>query len=142
VHAFLTGLCRDAEWAQDLTQETFVRAIRAMGGYRGGSPRAWLLAIARTTFLDAVRRRTPIPVEEVPEQAAHDPDVVEIAAVRRALARLPEAQRSALVLCDQLQLPYAEIADVLGMSLGGTKVLIHRARAAFRRAYKLEDARE
>lgn len=140
--AFLTSLCRDPEWAEDLAQETFVRAMRAIGGYRGGSPRAWLLAIARTTFLDALRKRTPEPAEHLPEQASHDPDVVEVDTVRRALARLPESQRSALVLCDQLQLPYTEVASVLGKSLGATKVLIHRARAAFRRAYELEGTRD
>ncbi|QBI21081.1 RNA polymerase sigma factor [Egibacter rhizosphaerae] len=138
VHAFLHGLCRNRDTAEDLMQETFVRATRAMGGYRGGSPRAWLFAIARTTFLDATRRDTPEPVEEPPVTSSRDPDVAEAETVRRALARLPEAQRAALVLGDQLEVPYAEIGQVLGRSEGAVKVLIHRARASFRRAYEEE----
>jgi RNA polymerase sigma factor (sigma-70 family) len=77
VLAFLVGLTRDRDQAEDLMQETFVRATRALGGYRGGSPRAWLLAIARTTFLDATRKRVPAPVDLVPDAGCADPDVVE-----------------------------------------------------------------
>lgn len=138
VLAFLTGLTRDRDEAEDLMQETFVRATRALGGYRGGSPRAWLLAIARTTFLDAVRRRVPTPTDEVHDVGRPAADTVEHLTVRAALARLSEPHRTVLVLRDQLGLPYDEIAQAIGRSLGATKVLIHRARAAFRVAYELE----
>ena len=50
VYAFLVSLCRDRAWAEDLMQDTFVKATLAMAGYRGGSPRAWLFAIARNVF--------------------------------------------------------------------------------------------
>jgi RNA polymerase sigma factor (sigma-70 family) len=123
-----------------LLQETFVTATRAAAGYRGGSPRAWLFAIARSRFVDATRRRVPDPIAEVPDTPVMDTDPTEIDAVRRALTRLPERQRSALVLRDQLDLPYAEVAETLGISMGATKVLIHRARAAFRHAYDQESA--
>jgi RNA polymerase sigma factor (sigma-70 family) len=109
-----------------------------MGGYRGGSPRAWLLAIARTTFLDASRRRVPTPLEVVPDTGRTDADVVEQLTVRAALARLSEPYRTVLVLRDQLGLPYEDVAQTIGRSLGATKVLIHRARAAFREAYTKE----
>lgn len=142
VLAFLTGLTRDHAQAEDLMQETFVKATRAMGGYRGGSPRAWLLAIARTTFIDAVRKRTPVPSETLPDPGSADPDVVEVLTVRAALGRLPETQRTALVLRDQLELSYEEIAETLGRSVGATRVLIHRARAAFRQAYVQESDRD
>ncbi|MCC5949402.1 MAG: RNA polymerase sigma factor [Nitriliruptoraceae bacterium] len=138
VLAYLRGLTRDQHQAEDLMQETFVRATRALGGYRGGSPRAWLLAIARTTFLDAVRRRTETPVSELPDEGTRDPDVVERLTVQRVLARLSEPHRTVLVLRDELGLPYADIADAIGRSLGATKVLIHRARKAFRATYELE----
>lgn len=138
MYAFLVSLTRDPIEAEDLVQDTFVRATRAMGGYRGGSPRAWLLAIARSAFLDARRRRRPISVEDPPDIGTRDPDVAEVHTVRAALGRLPESQRAALVLRDQLDLPYAEVAEALGKSLGATKVLIHRARAAFRTTYERE----
>lgn len=138
VLAYLVGLTRDRHQAEDLMQDTFVRATRALGGYRGGSPRAWLLAIARTTFLDATRRRVPSPVDEVGEAAADDPDAVEALTVRAALGQLSEPHRTVLVLRDQLGCSYDEVAATLGRSLGATKVLIHRARAAFRAAYASE----
>jgi RNA polymerase sigma factor (sigma-70 family) len=135
VHGYLLSLCGDAHLAEDLMQDTFVKATRAMAGYRGGSPRAWLFAIARNVFRDWVRRRRELLTDAPPEIAVHDPDVAEVIAVRQVLAGLPEAQRSALVLRDELDLTYEEVAAVLGKSLAATKVLIHRARAAFRQAY-------
>jgi RNA polymerase sigma factor (sigma-70 family) len=138
VLAFLVGLTRDRDQAEDLMQETFVRATRALGGYRGGSPRAWLLAIARTTFLDATRKRVPVPVDAVPDAGRTDPDVVEQLTVQATLAQLSEPYRTVLVLRDQLGLPYEDIAQTMGRSPGATKVLIHRARAAFRETYAKE----
>jgi RNA polymerase sigma factor (sigma-70 family) len=136
VQAYLIGLCRDRALAEDLLQETFIKATRSMGGYRGGSPRSWLFAIARTTFLDHVRRRREYATSDLPDAAVHDPDVAVVHTVQQVLASLPESQRSALILRDQLDLPYDEVAVALGRSLGATKVLIHRARAAFRAAYE------
>jgi RNA polymerase sigma-70 factor (ECF subfamily) len=119
-------------------QDTFVRATRAFAGYQGGSPRAWLFAIARTTFLDDFRRRSRRPTAELVETPVSDPDVPERQTIQSVLASLPETQQSALVLRDQLGLPYEEVAATLGKSLATTKVIIHRARAAFRRAYEQE----
>jgi RNA polymerase sigma factor (sigma-70 family) len=138
VFAYLLGLTADRHRAEDLLQETFVRATRAIAGYRGGSPQAWLLAIARTTFLDDLRRRVPAPTDEHPEPATVDPDVVEQLTVRGALSRLSEPHRTVLVLRDQLGLSYQQVADTIDRSLGATKVLIHRARRAFRDAYAEE----
>jgi RNA polymerase sigma factor (sigma-70 family) len=99
VFGFLLGLTRDRHQAEDLMQETFVQATRALGGYRGGSPRAWLLAIARSTFLDAVRKRTETPVSELPEQGTNDPDVVQRVTVQAVMARLSEPHRTAACWC-------------------------------------------
>jgi RNA polymerase sigma factor (sigma-70 family) len=141
VLAFLLSLCRDRYEAEDLMQETFIRATRAIGGYRGGSPRSWLLAIARTTFLDALRKRRAEPTDAVPDNGHADVDVVERLTVAAALGRLSESHRTALVLRDELDLSYDEVAQAMGRTLGATKVLIHRARAAFRAAYELEGGR-
>jgi RNA polymerase sigma-70 factor (ECF subfamily) len=131
-------LCRDPVWAEDLMQDAFVRATRALPGYQGGSPRAWLFAIARTTFLDDYRRQIRRSTDELVEASFSDPDVSEQQTIQAILASLPETQRSALILRDQLGLPYEEIAGALDKSLPATKVIIHRARAAFRRAYEEE----
>lgn len=136
VYAFLLSLCRDPHWADDLMQDTFLRATRSLPGYRGGSGRAWLLAIARTTFLDAARRRMPAPRENVPRDTWQDPDTVERLAVQHVLHQLPAVQRAALVLRDQLGLEYAEVGYALDRTEGASRVLVHRARAAFRARYE------
>jgi RNA polymerase sigma factor (sigma-70 family) len=139
VYAFLVSLCRDRTWAEDLMQETFVKATRSLGGYRGGNARSWLFAVARTVFLDDVRKRRPVPVAEMAESPVTDPDVAEADAIGRALATLPDRQRLALVLCDQAGLSYAEVAEAVGCTPAAVKVLIHRARTNFRSAYTGED---
>ena len=139
VYALLVTLCRDRAWAEDLMQDTFVKATRSLGGYRGGSPRAWLFAVARTTFLDAARRRHAVPVADPPDAGREDPDVIGDMMVRHVLDQLPVDHRSALVLRDQLGLDYGEVGMVLGgRSPGAARVLVHRARAAFRTLWAKE----
>lgn len=139
VYAYLVSLCRDRTWAEDLMQDTFVKATRALGGYRGGDPRAWLFAIARTTFLDDARRRRPEPAEQLDSAAPSDRDPVEADAIGRALAAVPERQRTALLLADDAGLNPAEIGAAMGVTPGAAKVLVHRGRLAFRRAYREEE---
>src|SRR5215469_1318496 len=56
-YGFALHLCRDPSTAEDLTQEAYLKAFRAFPGYRGGEPKAWLLAIVRSCFLDWARGR-------------------------------------------------------------------------------------
>lgn len=135
VYAFLVSMCHDRIWAEDLMQETFIKATRSLGGYRGGNPRSWLFAVARTVFLDDVRKRRPAPVAVMVESPVLDPDLAEVDAIQRALAALPDRQRLALVLCDHAGLTYAEVAEAVGCTPAAVKVLIHRARTNFRVAY-------
>jgi RNA polymerase sigma-70 factor (ECF subfamily) len=138
VYSYLVSLCRDRSLAEDLMQDTFIKATRALGGYRGGSPKAWLFAIARTVFIDAIRREARRPIASVVADVAglpdHDP--VEQDAIERALGALPERQRSALILSDRIGLSGSEIAATLGISEGAARVLVHRARQGFRTAYE------
>jgi RNA polymerase sigma-70 factor (ECF subfamily) len=138
VYSYLVSLCRDRSLAEDLMQDTFIRATRAMGGYRGGSPKAWLFSIARTVYLDDVRRRArrPVLVEERDTAAAPTSDPVEQDAIERALGRLPERQRTALLLSDRVGLAGSEVAFALGISEGAARVLVHRARQGFRLAFE------
>src|SRR5438128_2475889 len=114
-HAEVWRLCRrlsDADRADDLTQEVYARAIRALPGFRGdASARTWLLAIARNTCADAVRatrrRRRRIDV------AAHDvADHAGVDAIERLVASLDGDRRVAFVLTQVLGLTYAEAAEV------------------------------
>lgn len=137
VYGYLFSMCRDRGCAEDLMQETFIKATRALGGYRGGSPKAWLFSIARTVYLDDLRRRArhPVLVEERDTAAMPTSDPVEEDAIERALRRLPERQRTALLLSDRVGLVGSEVAAALGISEGAARVLVHRARQGFRVAY-------
>ena len=135
VYAFLVSLCRDPVWVEDLMQDTFVKATRSMGGYRGGNPRSWLFSIARSVFIDDTRRRRAIPVDEIEENGVVDSDVTELILIERSLSKLPERQRTALLLADKAGLSYAEVAEAIGCSDAAVKVLIHRARMSFRAHY-------
>ena len=135
VYAFLVSLCRDPIWAEDLMQDTFVKATRSMSGYRGGNPRSWLFSIARSVFIDDTRRRREVPVDEIEEEGVVDTDVVELILIERSLSKLPERQRTALLLSDMAGLSYVEVAESIGCSLAAVRVLIHRARLSFRAHY-------
>jgi RNA polymerase sigma-70 factor (ECF subfamily) len=142
VYGYLFSMCRDQGCAEDLMQETFIKATRSLGGYRGGSPKAWLFSIARTVFLDEQRRSTRRPTNQLPDELVdrHQSDPVEQDAIERALGSLPERQRTALLLADRVGLTGSELAKTLGMSEGAARVLLHRARQGFRVAYE-EDSR-
>jgi RNA polymerase sigma-70 factor (ECF subfamily) len=147
VFAFLISLSHDRARAEDLMQDTFIKASRALGGYRGGNPRAWLFAIARSVFLDDLRRSARRPSSAGPDRldaassltfAATDAevDLDRRSAIEDTLARLPERLRTALLLSDHAGLSSAEVAAHFHISPGAARVLIHRARQAFRAAYE------
>lgn len=137
VFAFLFSLTRDRATAEDLTQDTFVKATRALAGFRGGNPRSWLFAIARSVFIDHTRRRRPEPTDVFdPVPAPAGPDVEERDVIDAVLSRLPERQRMALLLVDHAGLTYAEMAGVVGTGPDAAKQLLYRARTTFRTIYQ------
>lgn len=140
VLGFLVSLARDRPLAEDLMQDTFIKATRALGAYRGGSPKAWLFAIARSTFIDHVRKKSALPVEEIDLVAPETDDYGTRDAIQRVLGRLPERQRAALLLSDHVGLTGDEVGESLGISAGAARVLIHRARLAFRENYEKDIA--
>jgi RNA polymerase sigma-70 factor (ECF subfamily) len=138
-----------AEDAADATQETFLAAYRAIGDFRGGSFKAWLLRIAVNTCYDLLRRRQRRPstsldvmVEESgeqvifsdkqigPERAALSAETVSV--VEQGLLTLPDDQRVIVVLCDIQGLSYEEAAEAEGVALGTVKSRLSRARARLR----------
>lgn len=146
---------RDPRDAADLVQETFFRAYRSLGSYAGGHPsllRAWLARIAANVCKNELRTRSrrPRTVEELlaPEAASPAASSEEtlvtrarLATLRRALATLAPAQREILELADLEQIPYAELARRLGVSLSGVKMRVVRARASLGAAYRDLDAK-
>jgi RNA polymerase sigma-70 factor (ECF subfamily) len=123
----------DRQSADDLTQETFVRAVRAVRRFRGdASGRTWVLAIARHTCLDELRartrsrRRTAIALAGTTPAAPPDP--AEEVGARDLLAQLDVDRRAAFTLTQLLGLSYAEAADVCGCPIGTIRSRVARAR--------------
>jgi RNA polymerase sigma-70 factor, ECF subfamily len=128
----------DVDSADDLTQETYLRAFGSLHRFEGRSSlRTWLLAIARRVCADAVRsrrrRRLTLVREDAELEALGSGDdadrVGEGAAVADLLARLDPDRREAFVLTQLLGLPYAEAAEVAGCPVGTIRSRVARARA-------------
>jgi RNA polymerase sigma-70 factor, ECF subfamily len=129
----------DRDTADDLTQETYLRAFGSLHRFENrSSVRTWLLSIARRVCADAVRSRRRRRVTLLRDDAdletlasrgrpASDA-VAEGAAVADLLARLDPARREAFVLTQLLGLPYAEAAEVVGCPVGTIRSRVARAR--------------
>jgi RNA polymerase sigma-70 factor (ECF subfamily) len=148
-------LVRDPAEAEDLAQETMVKAMRAIDTYAEGTDiRAWLLTILRRTHIDRLRSRrarpNEMPIDEAMIEAASGPSEsageyderwaepeqlmnrFEDEAVVGALRELPEAIRWTLLLVDVERIEQAEAAEVLGVAVGTIKSRAHRGRAMLR----------
>jgi RNA polymerase sigma-70 factor (ECF subfamily) len=141
VYGLAWTMLRDADLADEVAQETFVRAWRHAGGYdpRRGRVAAWLLTIARNLAIDRARTGRIAPADpeviesrlDVSGQAAM-PDLGERDRVYRALATLPEAQRRALVLAVYAGRTAREIAEMDDVPLGTVKTRIRTAMLTMR----------
>lgn len=123
--------------AEELAQETFYRATRAFLGWRGGSPAAWLLAIARNVLVDEARRgQRLVPLTET---LADPRSAVEArATVSETLALLPDLQRRLLELVYVDGYTHAEVAAMTGTTAGAIKTAVWRARQTFQQLYREE----
>lgn len=142
-------LAGDTTEAEDLTQETMLKAFRAWRQYRTGTnAKAWLLTILRNTFVNQYRRRklrpATVDVAEIEpftvfrEIQDADPehtffDRLVDGDVLRAIDRLPDDFREVLVLSDLEGLTYAEIAEAVGTPVGTVKSRLFRARQILQR---------
>jgi len=141
--SFLEGRLGRREEAEDLLQETFVRAIRAGTFERGGNARAYLLSTARNLLINRFRRPRLVvpaavpeaggdPFEAVPDAGASPERQTEWSAFRErldeVLAAMSEAHRRAFELAIVQQLSYREIAELTGWSESGVKINVYRAR--------------
>ena len=127
------------EDASDLSQETFVKAWRGLGGFKGQAQLStWLYRIAVNTCLNRVQAKA-LPTETIEHDGFEDTTSDDpgsrvlrnerARAVRRAIARLPEKQRATLILRSYQELSHREIADVLGSSVGAVKANFFHALA-------------
>jgi len=140
--AYLARLT-DPEAAEDLCQETFLKALRGWAQHdQSASPVAWLYRIATNTAYDHLRRRrravlAPL-VEALALPGAHGPELRldEGEPVRSALAQLPACYRVPLLLQVCAGHSLSEIAGMLGCSSSAVKMRVLRARERFRQVYQ------
>jgi RNA polymerase sigma factor (sigma-70 family) len=141
VYGLALTMLRDADLAEEVAQETFVRAWRHAATYdaRRGRVPTWLLAIARNLAIDRTRVRSPIPVD--PEVIASELDLARVDLpldvperdrLRRAIATLPDDQRRALVLATYAGRTAREISELDGVPLGTVKTRIRAAMLKLR----------
>jgi RNA polymerase sigma-70 factor (ECF subfamily) len=140
-------LLSDADQAADATQDAFIHAYRAIGSFRGGVFRSWLLRITANASYDLMRRAQRRPSSPLPDPDEGAPELPDLGAVNPvaeatkselyrhlevALARLPADQRTAVVLCDVYGMDYNEVAHMTQSALGTVKSRIHRGRLRLR----------
>jgi RNA polymerase sigma-70 factor (ECF subfamily) len=141
------SITRNATDAEDLVQDTMLRAFRAIGRFDGRHPRAWLLTIMRNAQINRVRRKRPElmrdPDATMNRVASEDKDDSDPeaqvldrgydAAIESALDALPEKFRAVVELVDVQALSYQEAADILGVPTGTIMSRLHRARTRIRK---------
>jgi RNA polymerase sigma-70 factor (ECF subfamily) len=137
---FARWLVRNDHDAEDIVQESFMKAFEAADEFRGQDARVWLFTIVRNTTINLLRKRRSdrmVPwQEEMPEpvDSAADPESAMISSSRReriraAIAALPEDYREALILREFEGLSYKEIASIINAPMGTVMSRLSRARA-------------
>jgi RNA polymerase sigma factor (sigma-70 family) len=139
VYRYAAGMLGTAADAEDVTQTTFLNAYRAFkSGTRPEKPHSWLIAIAhnvcRQRFRQAQRRPREVAFDEGVGDGEIADDLITPTAedLRRGLSQLPPNQRAAIVMRELEGGSYAEIADLLGISVSAVETLLFRARRALR----------
>ena len=142
------GLClrmtRDAQLAEDCTQDTFINAWKALPQFQTRSSLStWLHRIAVNVSLSRRRRATPV-LEPQPEEGGDEGSgwmletPVEVQELETAIAELPDGARDALLLHALYGYSHGEAAQMLGIAEGTCKAQLHRARKLLRERLKME----
>lgn len=139
------SITRNPTDAEDLVQETLIRAYKAVDRFDGRYPRAWLLTIMRNAQINRVRRKRPELLRDPddserlielgsPSESPEDLVVDQVfdSAVESAFDRLPDKFRQVITLVDLDGLSYQEAADVMGVPIGTIMSRLHRARRRIR----------
>jgi RNA polymerase sigma-70 factor (ECF subfamily) len=151
IYAYIYRMVRDSEVAADFSQDTFIKAYRAQASLEDRTKaRAWLYQIAHRVVLDEMRRRRIVRfLPWTGESHGAAPSAEHLAMemrlsgpLARALARIPERQRAALLLAEVNDLTGLELAETLGVSHVAARALLTRARESLRQALADEKRQE
>jgi len=150
LYNFAHWLTQNRDEAEDLVQETYVKALKGFGTFQPGTNfRAWIFRILRNTFLTsrtglAASRTVPLESnDDEPEQTVaisrETPESILLAEasqqqVQAALEQVPVLYREVLLLCDVEEMSYQEIAETLAVPMGTVMSRLYRARKALRAA--------
>jgi RNA polymerase sigma-70 factor (ECF subfamily) len=144
LYNFAHWLTGNREEAEDLVQETFVKAMKGFPSFSPGTNfRAWIYRILRNTFLTSrTGLKASISLDDqenpIPEPiASDDPEFLLLAKadqeqIQQALAKLQVQQREIILLCDVEEMTYKEIAELTGVPIGTVMSRLSRARRAMR----------
>lgn len=138
VYRYALRLCGDARRAEELTSDTFFKAMQRLDDFRGDSAVVtWLCAIARNAWLSEQRKRKPLPLSDTIRDDRPGPELRAVAAAeameaRSAIDALPEAMRQVFLLRAEGGAPFKEIGRLCGMSANAACVTYHRARKMLR----------
>ena len=139
VYTLARRICRTAEDAEDVLQETFLEVCRSIRGFRGtepGSLTAWIKRVAASKALMRVRREKYRDADELAEDDAvagrPDPDMALQLDLETALARLPDRSRTVVWLHDVEGYTHEDIAEMMGMTVSFSKSQLARAHARLR----------
>ena len=146
VYKYLLSLCRDAPLAEELTQETFYRAMESFGRFRGeSSVFVWLCQIGKHTWYRHVRRQKRIVPEEAVPPGMADPmeerlsDREDSRRLHRLLHDLPEPYREVFTLRTFGELPFAQIGELFGKTDSWARLVYYRAKNELRRKFDESD---
>ena len=134
VYLYLCSVSRDEPLAEELTQETFFRALKASGEFRGDCDvRVWLCQIAKNRYLSGQRKRKPEPLSDTLESPADSPEdlavrTVEAERASEAVHRLDEPYKEVFLLRVYGEMPFEDIGKLFGKTANWACVTFHRAK--------------
>ena len=151
IYNYLLRFLGNVHDAQDICQETFYKAVRGVEGLADDSQhiRAWLFRIARNEAINFIGKRNRVTYEEgnsdrlelfldtSPTAAERIDHKSELRRLEEAVAMLPEHEREVVLLRINNEMPFAEIADVLGVQINTALVRMHRATQRLKNLIKV-----